>query len=198
MPFSLPTLLTALLAFTLAVSLHIPSDTQPNTTVITETLLTLPRRSVSRPVLASTTTTAYYSPVTTTSQESGFTSVSEPYTRLEHTNPCPINKPMLCLPTITPDGARLTKQELTILAARYWPLYQVRASVEVAWCESRGKVGVVGAAGELGLWQIMPNYWAHMKPEGDPFDAATNAEWAAAIWAITQDWRRWTCKPTPK
>ena len=82
-----------------------------------------------------------------------------------------------------------------LLAAQYWPLSEAHAAAEVAWCESRGKPHVVGAAGEHGLWQIIPAYWNHLKPEGDGFAPRINAQWAHEIWKTTTDWRYWTCQP---
>ena len=59
-----------------------------------------------------------------------------------------------------------------------------------AWRESRMNASVVGAAGDMGLMQILPATWNEWAPKvgvSDPFDPESNIRVAAVILAYLRD-----------
>lgn len=76
------------------------------------------------------------------------------------------------------------------LVASIFPAWAVDTVLRVMWCESRGDPNATGAAGEMGLMQIMPRWHpdATYDPEG-------NLRAAYRISSGGTDWSAWTCKP---
>jgi soluble lytic murein transglycosylase-like protein len=66
----------------------------------------------------------------------------------------------------------------------------VDAALRVMRCESGGNPLAVGAAGELGLFQIHPRW----HPDATT-DVAGNIAAAYRISSGGRDWSAWTCKP---
>jgi len=68
-------------------------------------------------------------------------------------------------------------------------------AVAVAWCESNHNPGVVGGAGERGLFQIHPVHIPNLEPYGGwdaMFDPSANIAYAYALYSGS-GWGPWTC-----
>jgi hypothetical protein len=68
-------------------------------------------------------------------------------------------------------------------------------AIAVAWCESNHNPGVVGGAGERGLFQIHPVHIPNLGPYGGwdaMFDPAANIAYAYALYSGS-GWGPWTC-----
>ena len=174
---------------TTTVSHHLQPENTTTTTTTTTTSTT---------ATATTTTSTTATPTTTTSTTATPTTTTTPTARpaasVVESGPCVILTPRVCVPA--PTATTLTEPQMTALAALYWRTTQdVADAVKVAWCESRWDTTAVGDAGEHGLFQIIPRYWAPIKPEGSSFNPRVNTEWAHRIWSQTRSWKHWTCKP---
>lgn len=79
-----------------------------------------------------------------------------------------------------------------------WPKEEMPQALAVSGCESGWRPRIVGAAGELGLFQIHPVHrWrfdARFGPAADPFDAGQNAAVALDIYR-EEGWTPWSCRP---
>jgi len=96
----------------------------------------------------------------------------------------------LCLAGAEPvEGAeRLTRDEVRRIVAHSFPPWAVGDAVAVAECESRFVVDAIGAAGEIGLFQIHPPSWsawllARFGGRVSLRDPWANAAAARAIWS---------------
>lgn len=98
--------------------------------------------------------------------------------------------------TTRPDASaagswQLTEAEMRSLLVSVNCLGQCQEdAIAVSWCESRHSVEAVGASGEMGLWQIHPQWHpdATTDPEG-------NARAMMRISAGGTNWWAWSCKP---
>jgi len=87
---------------------------------------------------------------------------------------------------------RLTRQEVTALAALYWPPHQIENAVNIAELESALWTASRNPEGEdsRGLWQI--NLDAHPQlARHNLFDPQINAYFAHEIWENAGDWSPW-------
>ncbi|MCC6381045.1 MAG: transglycosylase SLT domain-containing protein [Dehalococcoidia bacterium] len=79
-----------------------------------------------------------------------------------------------------------------------WPEKDLPTALAVSGCESGWRPRVVGAAGELGLFQIHPVHrWrfdARFGPAADPFNPAQNAAVALDLFH-EEGWAPWSCRP---
>ena len=51
-------------------------------------------------------------------------------------------------------------------------------------------------SGVTGLFQVHPTWFDH--PEmGDPYDPGDNVAFARWLWAATDGWSHWACRPVP-
>src|SRR5262245_22794476 len=69
------------------------------------------------------------------------------------------------VPGFDPSDRVLTEQEVSALAAKYWPANEVQNAVEVSRCESEGfHTGAHATHGEdsRGLWQINVLAWTNL------------------------------------
>lgn len=78
-----------------------------------------------------------------------------------------------------------------LVALRAFPPEHRAEALAVAWCESRWDASAVGAAGEIGAWQVNPRWHGPV-----PADLAGQARQAAAIHAA-HGWAPWSCAPQP-
>jgi soluble lytic murein transglycosylase-like protein len=72
---------------------------------------------------------------------------------------------------------------------------QCSKALSVVQCESNFNPGVVGAAGERGLFQIHPVHIQYLAPFGGwdaMFDPAANIAYAHNLYS-QQGWGPWTC-----
>ena len=140
-----------------------------NTTTTTTTTVSHHLRPENTTTTSTTTTTTLYHS-------------RQPAASVVESGPCVMLTPLECVPA--PTATTLTEPQMTALAALFWRTTQdVADAVKVAWCESRWDTTAVGDAGEHGLFQIIPRYWAPIKPEGSSFDPLVNTEWAHRIWS---------------
>lgn len=65
-----------------------------------------------------------------------------------------------------------------------------RQATAVSWCESRWRTDVVGAAGERGMYQVLPRYHGRV-----PTDALGQTVQAYALWQQA-GWSPWSCGVT--
>ena len=73
------------------------------------------------------------------------------------------------------------------------------AALAVAWCESRFNEGAVGAAGELGQFQIHPVHFPYLRetfgPAVDIASPEVNAWYAYRLSDGGTNWSHWSCRP---
>jgi hypothetical protein len=72
---------------------------------------------------------------------------------------------------------------------------QCQKALAVAWCESNHNPGVVGGAGERGLFQIHPVHIPNLGPYGGwdaMFNPSANIAYAYALYS-SSGWGPWTC-----
>lgn len=104
--------------------------------------------------------------------------------------------PVYAQPKLTPaiDAARMRE----IVAAAGFPPETQDAALAVAWCESNFNPGAVGAAGELGQFQIHPVHFPYLRetfgPAVDIASPEVNAWYAYRLSAGGTDWSHWSCK----
>jgi hypothetical protein len=75
------------------------------------------------------------------------------------------------------------------LVESIFPAFAVETAMRIMQCESSGNPNAVGAAGELGLFQIMPRW--HYDATTDP---TGNVLAAYRISSGGSDWSAWTCR----
>lgn len=88
--------------------------------------------------------------------------------------------------------AVLTRYQVTLLAAMFWPYEEVDNAVDICFLESCFNPNAHNQKGEdsRGLWQI--NVEAHPEyKDYNLFDPVTNAYCAYEIWKRAKSWRPW-------
>lgn len=86
------------------------------------------------------------------------------------------------------------------LVVSIFPAFAVETAMRIMWCESRGDPNATGAAGERGLFQIMP-YWHQPKADAlfgsgaNLYDPHINTVVAFVISDGGNNWNAWTCQP---
>ena len=104
---------------------------------------------------------------------------------------------IIACPQLEPDTV-LDPDYYQAMIVTTWPADLHDQALDIAYCESRGRPLAIGAAGEIGLFQIMPGYWQsfcaeHAAP-GDLYDPVQNSRCALAIWQRS-GWQPWSCRP---
>jgi len=105
--------------------------------------------------------------------------------------------PVYVQPKLSPaiDSAMMRE----IVTAAGFPPETQAAALAVAWCESSYRPDVVGAAGELGLFQIHPVHFAYLRdtfgPAVDIASPDVNAWYAYRLSQGGTNWSHWSCKP---
>lgn len=92
---------------------------------------------------------------------------------------------------LAPGESRRALRYSDWLAVKHFPAGEQVRAANVMWCESRGRDDVVGAAGEVGRFQIHPIHearFAHL----DLTDAEQNGIAAAELWREV-GWQAWAC-----
>lgn len=143
-------------------------DAPPSTTVVTTTTSTIPPTTISP--------TTVYTPET-----------SPPPTETVPAPPEPVQAPIVA------QQVQPSSDIEALICSTF--VNDCAKALSVAWCESNYNPGVVGAAGERGIFQIHPVHIPRLGPYGGwdaMFDPSSNIAYAYALYS-SSGWGPWTC-----
>lgn len=174
-------LITLTLVFTIMAGIAVVAVTEP-----------APEQQVITVVPSLTTTTTTEAPPTTTTTEAPPETIPPPppVTVPPTTTPPPVQEaPVAPVEVIAYDAGSLEG----MICAAFGD--QCSKALSVVQCESNFNPGVVGGAGERGLFQIHPVHVPNLGSYGGwdaMFDPASNIAYAHALWSGS-GWGPWTC-----